>query len=184
MSTGVPIAIEPEDERQRFLESITARACEELFARYGVELRRLTQEEHPVSPEFLICSVISFSGRRVRGTLVLAMTEDLPGKSSKLKLKESVAARDWVGELSNQLLGHVKLELLRHGVEIYLNLPAVLRGEHLAPLPRKALKPLKFAAASGAVAIWVEVEMAPGFEIEGANDANSGPRSGETLLFD
>jgi CheY-specific phosphatase CheX len=181
MSTGAPVVIEPEDERQRFLESITARACTELFARYGVELRQVTQEDQPINPEFLICSVISFSGRRVRGTLILAMTEELPTRSSPLSA--SVAARDWAGELSNQLLGHVKIELLRHGVEIYLNLPAVLRGEHLAPLPRKALKPLKFVAASGALAIWMEVEMGAGFQIDGAGGDHSGPRSGETLLF-
>ena len=182
MSDGIPTTLEPQDERQRFLESITSRACRDLFATYGVELREVPETEQPVSPDFLVCAVISFSGRNLRGTLVLAMSDELPNKSNPLN--KSVATRDWVGELANQLLGHVKLELLRYDVEIYLNLPAVLRGEHLAPLPRKALKPLKFVAAAGAVALWVEVEMAPGFQIGGADETNSGPRSGETLLFD
>ena len=182
MSAGAPTTLEPNDERQRFLESISARACRDLFAQYGVQLRQIGEDEQPLAPDFLVCAVISFSGRHLRGTLVLAMSEDLPSESNPLR--KSVATRDWVGELSNQLLGHVKRELLRHDIEIYLNLPAVLRGEHLAPLPRKALKPLKFLAPSGAVALWVEVEMSPGFQIGGAGGANPGPLSGETLLFD
>jgi len=182
MSEAAPITLDPQDERQRFLEAVSARACRDLFAQYGVQLRQIGEEEQPVAPDFLVCSVISFSGRDLRGTLVLAMSEELPSKSNPLA--KSVATRDWVGELANQLLGQVKLELLRHGIEIYLNLPAVLRGEHLAPLPRKALKPLKFVSPSGAVALWVEVEMSPGFQIRGADDSNPAPRSGEALLFD
>jgi CheY-specific phosphatase CheX len=176
------MAIESEEDRHHLFESITARACHELFAKYGVALRRIAQEDQPLSPEFLLCAVIGFSGRHVRGTLVLATTEDLL-ISSRPRGKR-VATRDWVGELSNQLLGHVKLELLRHEVEIYLNLPAVLGGEHLAPLPRKAIKPIKFVADTGAAAIWIEVEMGPGFKLSDAENKPAAPPAGETILFD
>ena len=117
-----------------------------------------------------MCSsdLIGFTGRDVRGTLVLALTEELSGLSNPVAGANPSATggrviqRDWVGELSNQLLGQIKIELLRHGVEIYVNLPAVLQGQHLAPLPRSQLKPLKFTLANGAAAVWIELEAREG----------------------
>jgi CheY-specific phosphatase CheX len=174
----------------QFFEEVAASACEELFARYGVTVRRAAEGDEPVSPDFLLCSVIGFSGRDVCGTLVLALTDELSGKSNPVSGSPSgtVSARstqrDWVGELSNQLLGQIKIELLRHGVEIYVNLPAVLQGQHLAPLPRRQLKPLKFTLANGAAAVWIELEARAGFKIEPATRTDEGPAPGDTLMFD
>ncbi len=172
-----------------FLKDVTAAACEELFGRYGLAVRRAGESEDPVSPEFFLCSVIGFSGRDLRGTLVLALTEELSGVSNPVAADAGPTAtdeirRDWVGELSNQLLGQIKIALLRYGLEIYMNLPAVLHGHHLAPLPRARLKPLKFTVASGAAAVWLEIETRPGLKIEAAERADEGPAPGDTLLFD
>jgi CheY-specific phosphatase CheX len=175
---------------QQFFERVTAAACEDLFGRYGVAVRRASDGDEPVSPEFLLCSVIGFTGRDVRGTLVLALTEELSGLSNPTTSTQpragisTITQRDWVGELSNQLLGRIKLDLLRSGVEIYLNLPAVLLGQHLAPLPRSQLKPLKFALAQGAAAVWIEVEARPGFKIEAAGADEQAPHAGDALIFD
>jgi CheY-specific phosphatase CheX len=173
-----------------FFEEVAAAACEELFARYGVTVRLAAEAAEPVSPEFLVCSVIGFSGRDVRGTLVLALTEELSGMSNPISasnpgaVSSRLTQRDWVGELSNQLLGRIKIELLRCGVEIYLNLPAVLLGQHLAPLPRSQLKPLKFTLGPGAAAVWIEIEARPGFKIETGKGDAQGPAAGDALLFD
>ena len=175
---------------QQFLEQVTAAACQDLFARYGVEVTKAAEDDAPLSPDFLLCSVIGFSGKDIRGTMVLALTEGLPGLSNPVagSLRDGAGdptERDWVGELSNQLLGRVKIELLRSGVEIYLNLPAVLRGKHLAPLPRTELKPLKFTLRGGAVAVWMEVETRPGFRFQpGTAQEHIGPGAGDTLMFD
>jgi CheY-specific phosphatase CheX len=175
---------------QRFFEQVTATACEDLFGRYGFTARQAGDGDAPISPEFFLASVIGFTGRDVRGTLVVALTEQLSGSSNPIAGADpagsatSVTQRDWVGELSNQLLGRIKLELLRAGVEIYLNLPAVLRGQHLAPLPREQLKPLKFAMADGAVAVWVEVEAGPGFKIAADTTGADTPAAGDALLFE
>jgi CheY-specific phosphatase CheX len=174
----------------QFFEQVASAACEELFARYGVAVRRASEDAQPVSPDFLVCSVIGFSGRDVRGTLVLALTEELSGMSNPVAGSNPGAVgnhgiqRDWVGELSNQLLGRIKIELLRCGVEIYLNLPAVLLGQHLAPLPRSQLKPLKFTLGQGAAAVWIELESRPGFKIETSKADDQGPAAGDALLFD
>jgi hypothetical protein len=172
----------PADAGQAF-EEIAATACQQLLAEYGVTARLCGEQEPPVSPDFLVCSVISFSGREVRGTLVLALTADVPVRSNPVANPRGQG--DWVGELSNQLLGRMKIELLRRGVEIYIHLPAVLRGQHLAPLPRVELKPIKFTSAAGAVAVWIEIETKPEFKMgQSVSDGAVGADTGDTLLFE
>ena len=176
-------------DAQQFFEMVASVACQELFGRYGVAVQRAAEASAPVSPDFLFCSVIGFTGRDVRGSLVLALTEELSGLSNPISgpgtiPSDRVTQRDWVGELSNQLLGRIKIELLKCGVEIYLNLPAVLLGQHLAPLPRAQLKPLKFALSNGAAAVWIEIEARPGFKIDTGKAAEHGPSAGDTLLFE
>ena len=178
--------MEHERDPGDFLKDVTAAACEELFGRYGLAVRRADESEDPVSPEFFLCAVIGFSGRDLRGTLVLALTEELSGVSNPLAAANATheIRRDWVGELSNQLLGQIKIALLRYGLEIYMNLPAVLHGQHLAPLPRARLKPLKFTVAGGAAAVWLEIETRPGLKVEAAVHGDEGPAPGDPLLFD
>jgi hypothetical protein len=189
------------------LDEVTTIACEEMFARYGVTAKKVADDAEPREPDFFMCSIIGFAGRDLWGTLILAVTEDLSDQSNPLLATPLLASavfgtpstsgapaagknggslrRDWVGELSNQLLGRVKHELLRHDIEIHSNLPAVLRGQHLAPLPRVDLIPLKFAVAGGAAAVWLEVDARPGFTIRGnAADAQTGAAAGDALLFE
>jgi hypothetical protein len=177
------------------LEQVTAAACEDMFARYGVSAKLVADDAEPKEPDFFMCSIIGFVGRDLWGTLILAVTEDISDISNPLlanPLLESASIgpgkngslrRDWVGELSNQLLGRIKHALLRHDIEIHSNLPAVLRGRHLAPLPRVDLKPLKFAVAGGAAAVWIETDARAGFSI-GTADADAGAAAGDSLLFE
>jgi CheY-specific phosphatase CheX len=182
--------MDQELDPQRMFERVAAAACEDLFGRYGLTVLRAPDDGAPVSPDFFLCSVIGFTGRDLRGTLVLALTEELSGLSNPTSgttaggPTNAMAQRDWVGELSNQLLGRIKIELLRSGVEIYLNLPAMLLGQHLAPLPRAQLKPLKFALGKGAAAVWIEIEARPGFKIQAPSGEDQPAAAGETLMFD
>ena len=177
--------MEQDPEIRRAFEDLSVAACEALFGRYGVAVRKTEEHEEPTSPEFYVCSVIGYTGTHVRGTLVLALTEELTGMSNPVAGKDRAPDRDWVGELSNQLLGQIKMELLRRGVEIYMNLPAVLHGQHLAPLPRAQLKPLKFTVANGAAAVWIEIETRPGFKLEAIRTtAAETAAPGDALLFE
>jgi len=170
-------------ETGQVFEQVAATACQELLAEYGVAACRCGDQDEPLSPDFLVCSVISFSGRDVRGTLVLALTADVPARSNPVQNPRGHA--DWVGELSNQLLGRMKMDLLRRGVEIYVHLPAVLRGQHLAPLPRVELKPIKCTSGGGAVAVWIEIETSPGFKVgQPVSEGAVGAGTGETLIFE
>jgi hypothetical protein len=176
---------------QKALEPLVVSACEELFALYGIDLERLEDDAQPEGAEFTLGSVIGFSGKAVRGTLVLALTGQLPGLSNPIRTQVDGAGRtahedrDWVGELSNQLLGRIKSRLLRRGVEIYAHLPAVLQGRNLAPLPRVELKPLQFAMLGGVVAVWLEVDTTPGFSMDPSdNGDDGGPSANHPLIFE
>jgi len=60
----------------------------------------------------------------------------------------------------------------------------VMRGEHLAPLPRFVLKPQAFATPDGGrVFLWVEVEAKPGFELTEVPQGAAPISEGEALLF-
>jgi hypothetical protein len=174
-----PMALESPPRFQPLFDAAAAEAVPELFSTYGIELARIEQEVRPPI-SFVTCGVIGFSGPVVRGALVVALTGGLAEKTNPVGVSGNL--RDWVGELANQLLGRIKLALLDHGVDIYLNLPAVLKGEHLAPIPRRIVQPMAFAASEGVVGVWLEIEDrdgAPG-EPAGADRA----RSGEAILFE
>ncbi len=153
-------------------------ACVDLFQAYGVPL----DEVDPNSPSdatLLLTAVIGFTGPGLRGTCILASTEH------PLKQSNPIAGslRDWIAELSNQLVGRIKNQLLRYGAEVYVTTPVVMRGEHLAPLPRFVLQPQAFTTSEGGrVFLWVEVEATADFQLS-ATPLAIPAEEGEALLF-
>src|SRR5688572_21257649 len=98
------------EQLSRLFEELCADACRDLFSDYGVGLKKVGLMDAPVSTSFVVCAVIGFTGRGVRGTLLLATTDEPLGRSSPLG--PAVKPGDWMGELSNQLLGRLKSKLL------------------------------------------------------------------------
>jgi hypothetical protein len=164
---------------QPLFDAAAADSVPELFGTYGIQLRRVDQDIRP-SISFVTCGVIGFSGPVVRGALVVALTGGLAEKTNPIGATGNL--RDWVGELANQLLGRIKLALLDHGLDIYLNLPAVLKGEHLAPIPRRVVQPMAFAASEGVVGVWIEIEERDGDPGEPARGDRA--KSGDAILFE
>ena len=156
---------------------ICAACCIELFAAYGIALK-------PGAPEFadsdetLLCGVMGFAGGSVRGTCLLAANRAPIELSSPSKNR----TRDWIGELTNQLLGRLKRKIVRHDLDILLTTPLVLSGVHLRPLPRVDLAPRVFSAGSGSILVWVEVEAAAGFSL-GPPTADLSGSEGDILVF-
>ncbi|MFT3696746.1 MAG: chemotaxis protein CheX [Kofleriaceae bacterium] len=86
----------------------------------------------------------------------------------------------WLAELTNQIVGRFKNELLRRGVEVWLAIPTVLRATKLTPLMQNAIEPIHLRVGSGAVTLWLEFEGSPTLaepvEAEAA-------REGDALMF-
>jgi len=166
-----------ESEVQALVESIADEACTGLFEAYGVPLRRCDFEA-AAAKELLWSSVVGFTGPGIRGACILAATEQPLHQS----LPISGSLRDWIAELCNQLTGRIKNRLGAHGAEVYVTTPVVLRGEHLAPLPRRETPPHLFSSEGGTVLLWLDVETEPTFTLRSPPEPLV-VSEGEALLF-
>jgi len=152
-------------------------ACIELFAGYNVAVRQST-DPWPESDSPLLSGAIGFIWNKLHGTCLLAADEKLVHGSSPLEGR----ARDWIGELSNQLLGRLKSKLLARDIAVSVSTPVMLSGIHITPLPKGTLRPSLFSSPLGNALVWLELETVEGFMLpQGAPDA-IGPE-GELLLF-
>jgi CheY-specific phosphatase CheX len=135
--------------------ALVASACEELFSAYGVELTA-TGDRWELSDDPVLSGVMGFVGAQLRGTCLLAGAAETLAATCP----EGGRARDWVGELTNQLVGRLKTKLLTRGVEVALTTPIILSGARLQPVPRGPLLPTVFSSKFGFVLVWVESEAA------------------------
>jgi len=162
------------------LESTVNEACISLFEDYSLPLRRTTSGDLVGESELLYCGVIGFSGEQMRGSLLLATSREPLGRTSPTS---DASFREWIAELSNQLLGRIKNKLLPRGVTLHLSTPIVLRGQHLAPIPHADLIPFVFCCAGGYVCVWLDAEMSPGLDLSQVHQPDGLIGEGESMLF-
>lgn len=164
-----------EIETQQLVENLAEESCLSLFEAYGVQLQHSNGVQEPTGDHSLT-GIIGFTGQGITGMCLVAASEG-PLMASN---PASGRLRDWVAELSNQLAGRLKHKLLAMGAEVYITTPIVLRATRIEPLPRRTLVPRTFKAADGTVALWVEVEITPEFQLTPGEEPVA---EGETLLF-
>jgi hypothetical protein len=174
--------VSSQEEAQKLLDELSASRFVELFSTYGVVLEPFDVGTLDAEP-LLYCGIIGFSGDGIRGSMAVAGSGALLAASNPTP---DGIPRDWVAELANQLMGHVKSRLLGYSVEVYISMPIVLRGERLALEVRGVTKPRFYTstAGRGQVVLWVDVETTPEFKMASEEDPTlSGLQSGETLMF-
>lgn len=166
----------------RPIDDLVFDCCRELFSAYELDVVPRDRSEFPAIEQLAVCGVMGFGGKSIRGALVLATTREPLERTNPAGV---ATQRDWVCELSNQLMGRVKNRLLALGVEIWLATPAGLSGDNLAPAPGKLRAPQVFAAANGFVCVWIDCEYADGFELPAVPPPNveAALPEGETFLF-
>jgi len=169
--------LKEDDQLASHVADLTASCCVELFAAYGVSLNG-SPAEFIVSEEVLLSGVIGFVGPELRGTCLLVANRS----PIELSSPQKEHTRDWVGELTNQLVGRLKRKFSRFGLEVALTTPVVLSGVHLRPMPRRELSPRVFSSDSGSIMVWVEVEAEPGFAL-GPAVSDAGDAEGDVLMF-
>jgi hypothetical protein len=176
--------VDMSDERyRRILLEIAARACEQLFEHYGVELAAEPSPADDHAP-LLCCGVAGFHGPGIAGNVILGASRDVLTRSSPTS---SPAHRDWTAELANQFVGRMKNQLLEHGVELeQLATPAVIRGPDINAGRWQHLPQLTYRGPGDGslVRIWLDIELGVDFEmLEEPDPSRAGAREGETLLF-
>jgi CheY-specific phosphatase CheX len=162
-------------ETTRAIQDMAGAACTELMDAYGVQLVRA--QGWPETDEVMLSGVMGFVGDSVRGTCLLAA----PQATIEAAAPRSAVARDWVGELANQLVGRLKVKLMARGATIALSTPVVLKGVKLSPLPRTDVAPVVFESRSGRVLVWLEVEIENDFQL--GEQRQLAASEGELLVF-
>ncbi|HEX7452328.1 MAG TPA: hypothetical protein VF294_08590 [Polyangiaceae bacterium] len=163
------------------LDRLVAENCLKLFADYKLEIRAGEPgESHSIEP-FLLCGILGFTSKQMRGALVLATTSEPLERTNPAA---NPSHRDWICELVNQLLGRVKNQMLTRGVEIFPSTPIALRGEHLSPMLQQRLVAELFTAGGGIVSVWMDCEFDEDFVLaEHSICEASAMAEGEALLF-
>ena len=162
-------------EITRAIQALAGVSCIELMRAYGVELTPTVGWVE--SDEVMFSGVMGFVGDSVRGTCLLAA----PQGTVEAAAPKQAGARDWVGELANQLVGRLKAKLMARGATIALSTPVVLRGVKLSPLPRTDVDPVAFDSPAGKVLVWLEVEIEDKFQL--GEERALTATEGELLVF-
>ena len=166
------------------LDDLVFDCCRDLFAAYELASQPRSREAFPATERLAFCGVMGFGGKLMRGALVLATTKEPLEQTNPSGLESQ---RDWVCELSNQLMGRIKNRLLSLGVEVHLATPAGLSGDNLSAAPGKLRAPQVFEAGNGFICVWIDYECAEGFALPKTppSNANSDPvmSEGDALLF-
>ena len=158
------------------IRRLAAEAGVELFRAYGVELAP-APEGWIETDDLLLSGVMGFVEEHLSGTCVLASPRDVLMATAPQGARPS----DWVGELTNQLVGRLKSKLMAHGLTVAVSTPVVLAGLKLSPLPRGDASPTVYSSPGGRVLIWLEVEVDPSF-VWGEPEAGLA-QEGDLLVF-
>ena len=165
---------------EEVIEQTVSEACISLFEDYSLPLLRTKTGPLSGDTELLYCGVVGFTGEQMRGSVLLATSREPLGRTSPTN---EASFREWIAELSNQLLGRVKNKLIPRGVTLHLSTPIVLRGQHLAPVPRAELVPFLFSCDGGYVCVWFDAELQPGLDLTKVEENSGLIGEGESMLF-
>lgn len=147
------VSVEPlvPAEIERLLTRAVVRGMRALFADYGVSAE--TSGDKPVRPGTFpeMWARIDFDGPGIRGHVILGaaiapLRRSRPGAGGE---------RDWLSELINQLMGRVKNEMVRSGVQLQQGLPAIIPAEARGADGANLLQWI-FAADGGVISVGIE----------------------------
>jgi hypothetical protein len=179
-STAAPISEVKTVDQQRALDAIVQTSTIELFQSYEVAIAPvgIFIDLDKLDPGAL-GGQIPFSGSAMSGELVLAVPKAV---LAAMGHEHTLAAQDWVRELTNQLLGRVKNRLVRYDVRLRPGVPLALdHSEVRARLDSDAARAYMFRSLRGSVFVALRGTMAPGsLRFKGSE---AGPEEGDMLVF-
>ena len=170
----------PTMNSQQIVDNIASEACLSLFHDYSLTLQRADISGDDGARELVYCAVIGYSSEQMRGTLLLATSSEPLGRTAPVA---GSSLREWIAELSNQLLGRVKTRLAERGVLLAISTPVVLRGSHLRPLTTQEVAPLTFVCDGGCVCVWMDAVLSPELDLSQVQTDCQVMGEGEAMLF-
>lgn len=131
-------------------ERLTEKA-RELFSAYGVTCTEATD----ATDEDQLCAVLGFTGDTLRGSVVVVATANALTASNPIAGGSPSA---WVSELTNQLVGRFKNDLLRYGVDVMMSIPVVLTAKRIVAVSGHEIRPIQLGVGAGTLTMWLEAE--------------------------
>lgn len=182
---------------ENVLDSITSRACVDVFASRRVLLRELPGAGESVMPadqnETLVAAVVGFTGLDMRGSLVMTTTFDVIAKARPAILSQNpistnswsdwVMVRDWTGELCNQTLGRIKNSLRSFGVILDIGLPTVFSGRAISFAKPRSGSARFFTYEALGRRVWLCLDATFSSDFMLMNATDEGAKEGDVLLF-
>lgn len=157
------------------LHEMLYRVSCDVFAAYGAQPHPVTEPE--VQAELQYSCVLGITGAELGGSILVVVE---PSVLSATNPTPAVSDAKWLAELTNQLVGRFKNELVRRGVDVALAIPVVLSATKLVPLVDGAMEPVVLRVGAGQIAIWLEYEGEP---VLAVSDQHLVPCEGEALMF-
>jgi len=155
-------------------------ATQELLDHYKFEAHPVAERESIIE----LVSTLGFGAEGIAGAIALCTSS----RCAKYMVKtiEGKHEHDWLGELSNQLLGRVKRRLGTHGVTFSMGIPVLFKGERIAlarSLDLTRSIQLTFETPEGLIEAWLDFKTSPNIELSPEPIQNEAPSEGEILLF-
>lgn len=137
--------------RDELLRERLTEKARELFSAYGVtcgEPQARTEDDE-------LCAVLGFTGDALRGSVVVVATAGALSASNPVAGGSTSA---WVAELTNQLVGRFKNDLLRYGVDVMMSIPVVLTAKRIVAVSGEEIRPIQLGVGAGTLTMWLEAE--------------------------
>lgn len=165
------------------IDTIVQSATVELFRNYGVAVAPVPRKAQlPATIPEGFCGSISFTGQGFTGNLTLFIPAPILALT-KADSGEPLHARDWIRELTNQLMGRVKTRLLQLQVTLQVGLPMAMDRRILERrrIPSGSLLVFEFRTIRDSVTVTLEGTF-DGSSFKYTGTANPGSE-GDVIIF-
>lgn len=174
---------------QDAVDGAVVRAVRGLFEAYGHPVTSVAPPRTTNSPRECrdMAGVIGFCSEQMNGTVVVSTVEDVVLETVPAGVAQP-KSRDWLGELSNQLMGRLKNQLGEFGVTLHVSTPVVLTGTRLCVFG-SALAGVRVygftstAANEAPVTVFVEWRLQDGLKLERIEQDSGNAQEGSELFF-
>jgi hypothetical protein len=168
----------PPAEIERLFARVAVRSIRGLFADYGVVAEASTPDPHIQIALPPLFGRIGFTGTGLCGSVVMGASSGPLQRSFPVPGKID----DWVAELTNQLMGRIKNEMLRSGIQLQQELPSVITVDQLREVATD-LQPWILAADDGIIGVGIDLDVADAIAPDPTLLNWDVPPEGELLLF-
>jgi CheY-specific phosphatase CheX len=169
-------------------DKILATLCERVFEEVLPDCELLEQPEVD-GEELELVAVVGFSGDDARGVLGLSapseLLEQLHPATAAGETPTPDQLRDWAGELSNQLLGRLKIELRPYGVRFWVATPVVLRGVivRIMNASHENLHKYTLTSHGERIRVWLDLTLEEGKHLQLVEEESDTALTGNILFF-